>query len=141
MSTAPLYPRYAEPLLLEALADFPEVLIYGPRQCGKTTLAQQVGTRLGYTYITFDDDVARAAAEADPVGFVADLTDHAILDEVQRERTPGRFLLTGSAHVLFVPKLVDSLAGRLEMIRLDPLAQCTLERRESGFLDTLGHGV
>lgn len=154
MSTPPLYPRFAEPLLLEALADSPAVLIYGPRQCGKTTLAQQVGARLGYAYITFDDDVARAAAAADPVGFVADLPDHAILDEVQRvpslfaslkttidrQRTPGRFLLTGSANILFVPTLVDSLAGRLEMLRLHPLAQCELEHREPGFLDTLFAG-
>ncbi|WP_454062955.1 ATP-binding protein [Candidatus Nitrospira salsa] len=151
MPNSPLYPRYAEPLLLEALVDSPAVLIYGPRQCGKTTLAQQVGERLGYAYLNFDDDVARAAAEADPVGFVADLPNHVILDEVQRvptlfaalktaidrKRTPGRFILTGSAHVLFVPKLVDSLAGRLEMLRLHPLAQCELERREPVFLDTL----
>jgi predicted AAA+ superfamily ATPase len=67
------HPRYAEPRLIEALADSPVVLIHGPRQCGKTTLAQMVGKRMGYDYLSFDDDVARHAAEADPAGFVADL--------------------------------------------------------------------
>lgn len=151
MGNPQLYPRYAEPHLIEALADSPAVLIYGPRQCGKTTLAQRVGERLGYAYINFDDDVARGAGEADPAGFVADLPDRVILDEVQRvptlfaaiktaidrKRSPGRYILTGSANVLLVPRLADSLAGRLEMLRLHPLAQCELEQRETGFLDTL----
>ena len=58
MPAPSLYPRYAEPRLTEALADSPVVLIHGPRQCGKTTLAQTVGTRMGYAYTSFDDDVA-----------------------------------------------------------------------------------
>lgn len=151
MTEPALYPRYAETRLIEALADSPAVLIHGPRQCGKTTLARVVGERMGYTYISFDDDVARGAAEADPAGFVADLPLRTTLDEVQRvpslfsalkmaidrDRTPGRFVLTGSANVLLVPKLADSLAGRMEILRLHPLAQCELERRASGFLDDL----
>src|SRR5438034_2242870 len=114
MTAAELYPRYAEPRLSEALADTPVVLIHGPRQCGKTTLARMVGDSGGYAYISFDDDVALGAATVDPVGFVADLPERTILDEVQRVpglfiavktavdrgRTPGRFLLTGSANVL-----------------------------------------
>jgi hypothetical protein len=55
------------------------VLIHGPRQCGTTTLARQVGDKAGYAYISFDDDVRRASAEADPVGFVADLADKVVL--------------------------------------------------------------
>jgi predicted AAA+ superfamily ATPase len=146
-----MYPRWAEPRLTEALCDSPVVLIHGPRQCGKTTLAQVVGARLGYAYLSFDDDVARDAAAADPAGFVDDLPPRAILDEVQRvptlfaalksavdrRRTPGRFILTGSANVLLVPKLADSLAGRMEILRLHPLAQCELARQEPGFLDVL----
>jgi hypothetical protein len=62
----------------------PYKLIHGPRQCGKTTLARKVGDRLRYDYVSFDDDVARSAAEADPAGFVAGLPDRTILDEVQR---------------------------------------------------------
>jgi len=151
VSEPSLYPRQAEPLLLEALADAPVVLVHGPRQCGKTTLAQAVGEREGYAYVSFDDDVARAAAEADPVGFVGDLPLRVILDEVQRvpslftalkvavdrRRTPGRFLLTGSANVLLLPKLADSLAVRMAVLRLHPLAQCELTRHASPFLDTL----
>jgi len=146
-----LYPRFVQPLLEEALADTPVVLIHGPRQCGKTTLAQQVGTVAGYAYVSFDDAVALAAAQADPMGFVSDLPDRTVLDEVQRapglftalkmavdrERTPGRFILTGSANVLLVPKLADSLAGRMEILRLHPLAQCELGASPPRFLDAL----
>jgi len=149
-----LYPRYAEPRLAEALSDSPVVLIHGPRQCGKTTLAQGVGKRMRYAYLSFDDDVARGAAEADPAGFVADLPERAILDEVQRvpalfaalksavdrKRMAGRFMLTGSANVLLVPKLADSLAGRMQILRLHPLAQCELARRAPRFLDALFEG-
>jgi predicted AAA+ superfamily ATPase len=155
MPEARLYPRYAELRLTEALEDSPLVLIHGPRQCGKTTLAQVVGGRMGYSYITFDDDVARAAALADPAGFVADLPEHTILDEVQhvpalfgalktavdRKRLAGRFILTGSANVLLLPKLADSLAGRMQILRLHPLAQCELARRPPAFLDVLFEGA
>ena len=95
--------------------------------------------------------MALGAAEADPVGFVADLPERTILDEVQRapglftalktavdrDRAPGRFLLTGSANVLLVPKLADSLAGRMEILRLHPLAQCELAAAVPRFLDSL----
>ena len=146
-----LYPRFARRRLEEALEDTPVVLVHGPRQCGKTTLARMVGDAAGYEYITFDDDVQLAAAQADPVGFVADLTDRTVLDEVQRvpalflalksavdrDRRPGRFILTGSANVLLVPKLADSLAGRMEILRLHPLAQDELAGKASRFIDVL----
>jgi uncharacterized protein len=146
-----LYPRFAESRLDEALSDTPVVLIHGPRQCGKTTLAQSLGARRGYEYFTFDDDVVRTAAQADPAGFVADLPVGVILDEVQRvpslfaalksavdrDRTPGRFLLTGSANVLLLPKLADSLAGRMEILRLHPLSQAEIAGARSDFIDTL----
>jgi hypothetical protein len=77
------YPRFLAPRVREALADTPVVLIHGPRQSGKTTLARGVGERGGYRYVSFDDDAVRAAAERDPVGFVADLPRRAILDEIQ----------------------------------------------------------
>ena len=146
-----IYPRYLRPRLIEALADTPVVLIHGPRQCGKTTLAQ---TLEGYTYITFDDEVQLAAAHADPLGFVADLPNRVILDEVQRipelfvslkaavdrNRQPGRFVLTGSANVLLAPRLSDSLAGRMEILRLHPLARCEVESGTGIFLDALFTG-
>lgn len=145
------YPRFAVAALTEALGDSPVVLVHGPRQCGKTTLARELGTRHGYDYLTFDNDATRAAAQADPVGFIDGLSERSILDEVQRvpslftslkaavdhDRRPGRFLLTGSANVLLVPRLADSLAGRMAIMRLHPLAQCELERKASAFLDRL----
>ncbi|HTQ76558.1 MAG TPA: AAA family ATPase [Burkholderiales bacterium] len=154
MPARALYPRFAADRLAEALADTPAVLIHGPRQCGKTTLAQIAGKRAGYAYFTFDDEAMRSAATQDPIGFVGDLPRRVILDEVQhvpqllrslkaaidRERLPGRFLLTGSTNVLLLPKLADSLAGRMAVLRLHPLAQCELARRRSDFLDRLFGG-
>ena len=176
MADNTFYPRFVERRLIEALEDSPVVLIQGPRQCGKTTLAQVYtserrsgggglsdlppGSPRDYTYFTFDDAVVRAGAESDPMGFAADLPDRVILDEVQRapalfaalkmevdrKRLPGRFLLTGSSNVLHTPALSDSLAGRMETIRLHPLAQSELQGgsspsraagRFAGFLDGL----
>jgi predicted AAA+ superfamily ATPase len=153
-SAAP-YARYLAPRLREALGDTPAVLAHGPRQCGKTTLARTIGEARGYRYITFDDDAVLAAALGDPAGFVASLPERTILDEVQRapgiftalkavidkNRTAGRFILTGSANVLLVPQLADSLAGRLGLLRLHPLAQCELARRRPQFLDSLLRGT
>jgi hypothetical protein len=154
MATERYYPRFAEHRLKEALADTPVVLIHGPRQCGKTTLARHLGARAGYAYKSFDDEVTLATARSDPIGFVADLPAKCILDEVQRapgiftslkmavdaNRAPGRFLLTGSANVLLVPALSDSLAGRMGIQRLYPLAQSELTGHRSRFLDTLFGG-
>ena len=151
MTIPAFHPRFILPRLTEALEDTPVVLIHGPRQCGKTTLARAVGDAAGYAYISFDSDVLRASAQTDPVGFVADLPDKTVLDEVQRvpelftalkaavdrDRRPGRFILTGSANVLLVPRLADSLAGRMEILRLHPLAQAELAEKESGFLGVL----
>ncbi|MCK5540241.1 MAG: ATP-binding protein [Deltaproteobacteria bacterium] len=142
------YPRLLQPLLEEALDDTPVVLIHGPRQCGKTTLAQKIGNERGYRYLTFDDVNLVEAAKADPVGFVDRLDEQVILDEIQhvpelfssikqavdRKRQPGRFLLTGSANVLLLPKLADSLAGRMEILNLRPLARCEIEKSGDGLL-------
>ncbi len=154
MTSGRIIPRLVQARLQEALEDSPVVLIHGPRQCGKTTLAQRVGRKLGYTYFNLDEDVSRVAAEVDPVGFAADLPARVVLDEVQRvpslftalkvevdrNRTPGRFLLTGSANVLLVPQLADSLAGRMEILRLFPFAQCEIEKTNTRFLGALFDG-
>lgn len=156
MKDAEFHPRSIEGQLVEALTDSPAVLIHGPRQCGKTTLAQFVCAPahfrwqgqpldmpphgLEYAYISFDNEVARSAALADPAGFVDDLPERVVLDEVQhvpalfapikvaidRGREPGRFVLTGSTNVLLLPALADSLAGRLQIVRLHPLSQSEL---------------
>ena len=145
------YPRFLAARLREALDDTPAVLIHGPRQSGKTTLARSVGDRRGYRYLSFDQDVLRDAARQDPTGFVEDLPHRVILDEVQRvpeiftalklaidtRRVPGRFILTGSANLLLLPALADSLAGRIGLLRLHPLSQAEIARREPAFLDQL----
>lgn len=147
----PLVPRLALRSLLEALQDSPVVLIHGPRQSGKTTLARQVGSKHAYAYYSFDDDNVRASAQADPVGFIADLPDRVIIDEVQRlpelftslkatideRRSPGRFLLTGSANILKMPALADSLAGRMDVIRLLPLSQIELSDKTPWLLNAI----
>ena len=155
MATDTVYRRFAEAPLIAALTDTPVVLIHGPRQCGKSSLAQVVGQVQGYAYFSFDEDVTLAAATANSVGFVGDLPQRAILDEVQRapgifsslnsavdrRRDRGRFLLASSANVLLVPALADSLAGRMGILRLHPLAQCELVARTPRFLDQLFAGM
>ena len=147
----PLLERYTKESLLDALEDTPVILIHGSRQCGKTTLAKSVGEVMGYAYITFDDENQLGAAKADPVGFVKSLPEKTILDEIQRvpelflsikesvdaNRVPGRFILTGSANVLLLPQLSDSLAGRMEIIHLRPLAQCEITGQKPNFLASL----
>lgn len=147
----PQYRRYTEEILREALQDTPVVLIHGSRQCGKTTLSQFVGEQLNYHYITLDDDNQLQAAKADPVGFVQSLPEKTILDEIQRtpelfkaikasvdkNRIPGRFILTGSANILLLPQLADSLAGRMEIIHLRPLAQAEIGNQKPTFLSQL----
>ncbi len=142
-------PRFIQSRLRAALEDTPAVLVHGPRQCGKTTLVRHVGDDLGYVYLSFDDEAAREFAHEDPHGFIAGLPEKVILDEVQRvpelfaaikmevdrDRAPGRFILTGSANVLLVPRLSDSLAGRMEIIRLHPLSICEINGKDSGFID------
>lgn len=125
---APLYPRHLRPRVDEALRDTPVVLVNGPRRAGKTTLVQQfAGPRR--RYLTLDDAATLLSAQEDPVGLVRGL-DRAVIDEVQRaprlllalkqavdqDRRPGRFLLTGSANLLLVPGVADSLAGRMETL-------------------------
>lgn len=152
MDTESFYPRFILPRLRAALADTPAVLIHGPRQCGKTTLARMVGG--DYAYFTFDDENVLASSRRDPVGFVERLPKRVVLDEVQRvpelfatlkhaidrDRTPGRFLLTGSANLMLLPRLSDSLAGRMEVLMLYPLAQCEIEGRKSSFLEQVLEG-
>ncbi len=146
-----IYSRHIEPRLREALEDSPVVLIQGPRQCGKTTLAQLVGKSAGYTYFTFDDEGTRSYAVEDPVGFVKTLPERVVLDEAQlapglfpsiklavdRNRTAGRFILTGSVNVLQMARIKESLAGRMDILRLHPFSQNELEQTTPGFLDAL----
>jgi uncharacterized protein len=142
----PILPRVAAEQVRTALDDTPVVMVIGPRQCGKTTLVRELvgGSR---SYLTLDDDTVLAAARHDPMGFVREL-DVAVIDEVQRapdllraiklsvddDRRPGRFLLTGSANVLSLPQLSESLAGRMATIELFPLSQPEMLRLTPSFL-------
>ena len=144
--------RHLTGQLLQALADTPAVLINGARQTGKSTLAQLPELeKQGRQYLTFDDPGVLAAAKRDPNGFIAGLTAPVTLDEVQhapelfpaikmvidRKREPGRFLLTGSANVLLLPKLSESLAGRMELLTLWPFSQGEINGVKEGFVDAL----
>src|SRR5437867_601085 len=115
--------------LEQAWADTSVVLLNGARQTGKTTLAVDWAERHKAHYETLDDATVLAAASADPQGFIYNLTLPAVIDEVQkipellpaiklrvdRERRAGMFLLTGSANVLNLPRISESLAGRMEI--------------------------
>ena len=130
--------RHITPQVLAALADTPIVVLTGARQTGKTTLVRALASSAHPArYFSFDDAGVLAAAQADPAGFVAGLDGPIVLDEVQRvpqlflalkasvdrDRRPGRFLLTGSANVLLVPRLAELLVGRMEVLSLWPLEQ------------------
>src|SRR5918994_3181783 len=133
-----MYPRNLEGALRRSLRDMPVVLVNGARQTGKTTLVRAIAAgRPGMRYVTLDDAATLAAAQTDPAGFVEGLGEGVVFDEVQkapelfpalkvavdRRRTPGRYLLTGSADVLAMPSLSESLAGRMESRLLWPLSQ------------------
>ena len=149
VTSAPgLIARHLAPVLNDALQDTPAVLINGPRQCGKTTLAQQLASERGdMAYLTLDDPNLLAAAQQDPLGLARQL-DRAVIDEVQRapqlllalklvidqDRRPGRFLLTGSANLMALPQIADSLAGRLALHTLLPLSQAEIQGRPNDFL-------
>jgi len=133
-----------------ALADTPAVFLAGPRQAGKSTLAQGLcDGHSGRQYLTFDDATVQAAARRDPAGFLSGLSGDVVLDEVQRapelflalkaaidrDRRAGRFLLTGSAGVLVVPQVAEALAGRIELLTLWPFSQGEIEEHLETFVD------
>lgn len=140
-----MHTRHIAPLLAEALSDTPVVLVNGARQSGKSTLVQSAngatsGAKTQRRYLTLDDTAVLSAAKSDPAGFINGLQGPVTLDEVQRvpelflpikaavdrQRDPGRFLLTGSADVLLLPDIADSLAGRMEVLSLWPLSMAEL---------------
>jgi len=135
--------RTIEPVLRRAAREFPAVVLTGPRQSGKTTLLQHVFSKT-HSYVSLEPPDVRAAAAADPRGFLALYPPPVIFDEVQyapdllpyikehvdahRTRV-GQFLLTGSQNLLMMERVTESLAGRAAMLRLLPLSQ----------LEAIGH--
>jgi uncharacterized protein len=149
---AALFPRYARPLLTEALTDTRVVMLMGARQVGKSTLAEEIVAQDPLRErLTLDDKTTRDAATSDPTGFIAGLDGPVLIDEVQRapdlllaikdavdrDQRPGRFLLTGSANILTAPKVRDALTGRIETVELWPLAQAEIERSHTNIVDAL----
>lgn len=144
--------RHLKPRVLEALDDTRIVVVQGARQVGKTTLVREVTAATKGRLVTLDEAITRAAAHADPVGFLAQASEGLLaIDEVQRvpelilalklavdqDPRPGRFLLTGSANLLRLPAMQDSLAGRAESLDLFGFSQGELAGHREQFLDRL----
>lgn len=147
--------RNIQDSIRRAMADTPVVLLNGARQTGKTTLAQAMAAKSGAQYFTLDDAATLALAAGDPAGFIRNLTGPVVVDEIQKApdlfpaiklvvdkyRRPGRFLLTGSANVMTLPRLSESLAGRMEIIPLFPFSAGELAGVREGFLHRLFAGT
>ena len=138
--------------LLDALTDSPVVLVHGARQTGKSTLVKQIAkTDYPAKYLTFDDAGILSAAMNNPVDFISEYEENIIIDEVQRvpeiflaikslvdkKRQPGKFILTGSSNVFLLPKISESLAGRIEILKLFPLSQSEISSTNYNFVDEL----
>jgi predicted AAA+ superfamily ATPase len=144
--------RAITPRILTALGDTPAVMLVGPRQAGKTTLARELAEGPHPArYLSLDDLRTLDAAHRDPVDFIESAGDSLVIDEIQRapelllaikasidrDRRPGRFILTGSAQVMLLPTVSESLAGRVEVHTLWPFSQAELEGTSGGFPELL----
>ena len=144
--------RKIKPKLLKALTDSPVVLVHGARQTGKSTLVKYLAENdYPAKYMTFDDAGILSAAQNNPHDFVSGYADNLVIDEVQRvpeifpaikssidkNRKAGKFILTGSANALMLPKVSESLAGRMEILNLLPLAQNEISNVKTNFVDDL----
>lgn len=146
------YPRFVSRRIAESMQDTPAILINGPRQAGKTTLARHIAGQ-EMRFLTLDDEAVLLAARENPVGLIRD-SPRVVIDEIQRapallmaikrvideDRRPGRFLLTGSANLLALPAVADSLAGRMETVTLLPLSQGEICGCGTNWLDSVFGG-
>ncbi|HBS48352.1 TPA: hypothetical protein DEO28_00475 [Candidatus Dependentiae bacterium] len=141
--------------LQKALTRSPVVLLTGARQTGKSTLVKKLTSKEKFSnYVSFDDLRYLSAAKSDPIGFLSNIEKPTILDEVQRvpeiflsiknyidqNRIPGTFILTGSANPLLIPTLGDSLAGRMEIVKLYPLSVGEIIGTKESFIDLIFDG-
>ncbi len=155
--------RNIKPNILEALKRMPVVFLNGPRQAGKSTLAQMlISNSWPATYITLDEPTQMGAAQANPKIFLQAHDGPLIIDEVQMapelfytikmivddlrykalhsKKEPsadGRFLLTGSTSLMSLPTLTDALVGRMAIITLYPLSVTEVSKSKANFLETL----
>ena len=146
------YKRNLTKRIEEAMLDTPAIILSGPRQAGKTTLARHIAGS-GMRYLTLDDETALLAARNDPAGLIRG-QDRMVIDEIQRapgllpaikknideNRRPGRFLLTGSANLMTLPTGAESLAGRMENVTLLPLSQGEISGSTVNWLDSVFGG-
>jgi uncharacterized protein len=142
-------------IVVEAMQESRVVALLGARQAGKSTVARMLASdRLPADYLTLDDEPVRSLASGDPQGFVAGLGRRTVIDEVQRapelllaiksrvdrDGTPGQFLLTGSANLRRIPTVADALPGRVDYLTLWPFTQGEINGRPENFLARLFDG-
>ena len=147
-----MIPRNLTERILRALADAPVVYLQGARQTGKSTLVKRIAEDFRPAkYYSLDTAAVFAAAQSDPEGFIAGLDEPVVIDEVQKtpalmsaiksavdaRRKPGRFLLTGSASVLALPIISESLVGRMELHTLWPFSQGEINHRRESFIENV----
>ena len=149
--------RHARDRLLEALNVSPVVFLNGPRQAGKSTLVQSIAKKdYPAEYVTFDSTTQMAAAANSPESYLKERKGALIIDEVQlvpevfralkvvvdelrleHPKLKGRFLLTGSANIMALPKLSDPLVGRMSVLTLYPLAASEALGGKGNFIERL----
>lgn len=150
-----LLDRTIEDTVVEAMGSARAVALLGARQVGKSTLARVIADgRLPADLITLDDELSLARAVADPVGLIAGLGRRTVIDEIQRapqlllaikarldrDNSPGQFLLTGSANLRRIPTVSDALPGRVDYLTLWPFTQGELRGKREDFLSCLFRG-
>ena len=141
------FKRWQTKSTIDALKYRRVIVITGARQSGKTTLSQQVLPDKN-DYRTLDDTDMLRIALSDPKGFVQNNSGTMVIDEIQkapglipeikqavdRDKRPGQYILTGSANILSLPIISDSLAGRAKYINLRPLSTGEVLRKAPSFL-------
>jgi predicted AAA+ superfamily ATPase len=146
--TVRVYPRYIQKKFLASVNVAPVVLLNGARQTGKSTLVKTLLEKTHQHY-TLDDSSILNAVKQDPVAFLKSHPHPLVIDEIQRapelwlpikmavdqDRQPGKFILTGSAQVLTLPQLSDSLAGRMDIHTLWPLSMTEILDSRYNFVD------
>lgn len=147
-----MYPRYQKERIVDGLTGARTVMVRGPRQSGKSTLVKEICASNNLSYFNLDEADIFTVAKADPTGFIEGVAKApAAIDEVQRvpelvlaikiavdnRPVPGSYLLTGSANYLTLPKVADSLAGRVFLYSLPPLTQREIESRPEDFIEAL----
>jgi predicted AAA+ superfamily ATPase len=140
--------------LVAALGDTRVVLLNGARQTGKSTLARAIAEEHASPYLSLDDPAVLGLARSDSFALVSGQDGLVVIDEVQHapelfpaikrivdsNSRPGQFLLTGSANIFLLPKLAESLAGRMEILPLHPLSQSELSGSRVNLVEALFSG-